>query len=135
MKSNIKNLRIGQLEFGPCTYLKDPPKHPGWEIKKWYPNPHYNKKDNFEHVGGGRYRYKAEDYISHYYVYENTFKIKECCYSIACWRWDEHEGMYELSVVGNRLLDINDDGLRQAFWQLYEYGEQMLNERDCEEED
>lgn len=115
--------RFGTLSFGLCSYLGKYPEVPGWEICRYYPNYLYGKEDEYTYIGAGRYQSKGHP---NHYVSEGCFKHKESCYTIASWQWDEHEGIYELKVCCNRLLDLDEEE-RKMFWEVYEYGEKIIN--------
>lgn len=130
MKNNIRNKRIGWLEFSPSTYICKPPEHPSWEIKMWYPNFYYGKKDQYEYVGDGMY---ADPEYHNHRIHESCFKGKECCYTLGSFRWDDHEGIYEFQFCGDRPLQLSKEN-REVFWELLEYGEDMLNSYDEEDD-
>ena len=133
MRKDIKNLRIGSLEFGPSTYLCKPPKNPSWEIKFWYPNSYYGRKNEFTYAGDGMYRDSRSEY-SYLRVHESCFKHPESCYTLGSFEWDEHEGFYEFHFCADRPMDLSEENW-EPFRKLLIYGNEMLNQYDEEDGD
>lgn len=131
MDKNIKPLRIGDLEFGPCTYLCEPPKNPSWEIKMWYPNFYYGKKDQYEYDGDGMY---IDPGFRAHRIHESCFKSKECCYTLGSFRWDNHEKFYEFQFCCDRPMCLSEENW-EPFRKLLIYGNEMLNKYDEEDGD
>ena len=123
MNKNIKPLRIGNLEFGPSTYICKPPEHPSWEIKMWYPNFYYGKKDQYKYDGDGMY---INPECPYHRIHESCFKHSESCYTLGSFRWDDHEQFYEFQFCGDRPMELKKEN-REPFWELLVYGNKMLN--------
>lgn len=119
--------RIGNLAVGKCSYLGNEPEIPSYEIVKYYPNCHYGKKDEYEYVEGGMYKKKGAP--NNWLVHENCFTHPESCFTVAIWRWDKHEEIYQLESVGKRLNDLIGEE-RNLFWELYDWGENFLKEKE-----
>lgn len=82
------------------TVLGDNKKY--YEIVAWYPNPDYNKQDEYLPLGGDVYRSKE---YPNWVVHGNScFTMKELCYTICYW---DKSG--ELKIVGSRILDEGVD--------------------------
>ena len=118
----IKNLRIGNLEFRKASYLLEEPENPAYSIDMWIPNPHYGKE--LEYIKKGSQYYPKEN--SHYSIHESCFKYPECCYSLGSFEYDKHERYYEFHVCGDRPIDMPKE-CRDDFWKLLEYGNKELN--------
>lgn len=131
MDKNIKPLRIGDLEFGPCTYLCEPPKNPSWEIKMWYPNFYYGKKDQYEYEGNGMY---IDPKFRAHRIHESCFKHPESCYTLGSFRYIEKEDFYEFQFCGKRPMDLKPEN-REPFWELLVYGNYVLNEKIYEDDE
>lgn len=131
MRKTINKLRIGVLEFGPSTYLCKPPKNPSWEIRFWYPNSYYGKKDEFESVGDGMYIHKHSD-SDWWRVHESCFKHPESCYTLGSFEWDDREEFYEFHFCGSRPMDLKEEHW-ESFRELLIYGNEMLNSNDEDE--
>lgn len=121
--------RMGNLAMSKCSYLGNEPEIPSYEIVKYYPNHYYGRKDDFEPVGGGMYKEKGSD--GGWRVHEACFKYPESCFSVAIWRWDKHEEIYQLESVGKRLNELVGEE-RKLFWDLYDWGEKFLEEKEKE---
>lgn len=120
---NIKSKRIGNLMFRKATYLGQEPEFPSWHIDYFYPNPYYSKER--EYTKEGDYYTKDIHNPCSIRVHKDCFKHKESCYAIACFIRDK-EGYYELSFVGNRPLNLNEEELKD-FWKMVKYGYKELN--------
>ena len=116
------NLRIKNLSFNPCGYLGDKPEKYSWAIDYWYPNPYYNKENDFIKEGD-HYLYPDPPKCR---VHKSCFKNKECRYTIATFDYDSHEDFYELHFCMDRPLSLNDEE-RDIFWKLIKYGNDELN--------
>lgn len=113
MKKRIKN-----LEFREASYLCKPPDHIGYHIDKWEPNGYYQRESKFTKVDSDFYCYPDHPNCK---VHKNCFKYPETSYAIASFRYNEHEGCYELEFVGDRPMNLNEEE-RKIFWKLLEYG-------------
>lgn len=121
--------RIGSLEFRKAIYIGEEPEHPSYHIDRWYPNPDYGRES--EYIKDGNW-YRHPDY-QNYRKHKDCFKHPESCYTIASFVWDEHEGIYELHFVGDRPIELQKDE-RDVFWEIYEYGEKVMNSKNYEED-
>lgn len=100
---NTEKYRIKNLEFRPCTYIGELPKHISFEIVKYYPNDYYGTEDNYEK--DGNYYYDS----SHIFrIHESCFKSKENCYTILIFRYSETSQDYVAEFVSDRYLDLDD---------------------------
>lgn len=100
----METYRIKNLEFKPCTYIGELPKHISFEIVKYYPNSYYGTESNFEKQG--------EFYLDGTHsirVHKSCFKSKENCYTILIFRYNEYNDDYIAEFVSDRYLDLNDD--------------------------
>lgn len=100
----METYRIKNLEFKPCTYIGELPKHISFEIVKYYPNSYYGAEANFEKEG--------EFYLDGTHsirVHKSCFKSKENCYTILIFRYNKHDNDYTAEFVSDRYLDLNDD--------------------------
>ena len=119
---NIESKRLGNLMFGKATYLGEEPEFPSWHIDFFYPNPCYGKES--EYIKEGDYYKDARKPFPVRY-HKDCFKHKESCYSIASFIRDR-EGFYELSFIGDRPLNLNEEDI-EDFWELVRYGNEKLN--------
>lgn len=120
---SIKDKRIGNLMFRKATYLCEESEFPSWCIDFFYPNPNYDKESKYTKEGD----YYVKDIHNSFSIryHKDCFKHKESCYSIASFRRDK-EGYYELSFIGDRPLNLNEEELKN-FWELVKYGYKELN--------
>ena len=125
---NIESKRIGNLMFRKATYLGEEPEFPSWHIDFFYPNPHYGKES--EYIKEGDY-YKDTQKPFPVRYHKSCFKHKESCYSIASFIRDR-EGFYELSFIGDRPLNLNEEDI-EDFWELVRYGNEELNKLNNED--
>jgi len=72
------------------------------EIVAWYPNPDYNKQN--EYISLGNEVYRSKEYPNWIIHGSACFTMKELCYTI-CY-WDKNG---ELKIVGSRILDDGVD--------------------------
>lgn len=121
--------RMGNLAMGKCSYLGNEPEIPSYEIVKYYPNCYYGRKDEFEPIGGGMYKEKGTS--GDWRVHESCFVHPDSCFTVAIWRWDKHEEIYQLESVGKRLNELVGEE-RKIFWDLYDWGEKFLEEKEKE---
>lgn len=126
--SKINNLRIGNIEFRPASYLGNTPEFPDWHIDFWYKNPQYGKESGYTRIGD-YYVKKDELYPVRYH--KSCFKNKETCYSVASLSRD-NEGYYELHFIGDRPLNLSDKDLKD-FWEVVKYGYKELNKLNNED--
>ena len=119
----IKPKRIGNLMFRKATYLGKEPEFPSWHIDFFYPNSYYGKENKYTKEGD--YYVKDTNTPSSIRIHKNCFKHKESCYTTARFSRDK-EGFYELSFIGDRPLNLNEEELKD-FWKLVKYGYQELN--------
>lgn len=97
-----------------------------YEIVAWYPNPDYNKQDEYHPLGGDVYRSKK---YPNWVVHGNScFTMKELCYTICYW---DKSG--ELKIVGSRILDEGVDWI--ALKELLKEGFENTRELLCFERD
>lgn len=113
-------IRINNLEFKKCDYLVFEPEHVSYEIVKWEPNTYYNKESLFKKDGN----YYISN-IGNFRIHQSCFKNKETCYTIAIYKYDDHENTYNLEFIGNRPLDLDDDEW-MIFKKLLEKGTEFL---------
>lgn len=73
-----------------------------YEIVAWYPNPDYNKQDEYIPLGGDVYR--SKEYPNCVVHGNSCFTMKELCYTICYW-----DTSGELIIVGSRILDEGVD--------------------------
>lgn len=132
MKNDIKNLRIGDLEFGPCTYICKPPENPSWEIKMWYPNYYYGKKSEYVYAGDGMYKDPNSAFC--HKIHESCFKHPESCYTLGTFKWDTHEEFYEFQFCGDRPMSLSEENW-EPFRKLLIYGNETLNGEEEEDGD
>ena len=97
-----------------------------YEIVTWYPNPDYNKQDEFIPLGGDVYR--SKEYPNWVVHCNSCFTMKELCYTI-CY-WDKNG---ELKIVGSRILDEGVDWI--ALKELLKEGFENTRELLCSERD
>ena len=121
--------RIGSIGFRKATYIGEEPEHPSYHIDRWHPNPDYGREN--EYIKDGDW-YRHPDFHN-YMKHKDCFKHPESCYAIARFVWDDHEEIYELHFVGDRPSELNKDE-RDVFWEIYEYGEKVLNRNNYEED-
>lgn len=131
----MKSKRISNLEIRPTTYLlpkENWPKNPSWSIDYWYPNAYYGHESEY---------IRSESDPDWYYlsnskycrIHKDCFKNPQSCFSIASFRYDNHEGLYELSFIGDRPVQLTKEE-RDIFWELIKYGYDNLNkESDYDE--
>lgn len=118
----IENKRINNLIFRPAIYLIKPPKNPAWTIDKYVPNEYYGNENKY--IKEGNF-YISPDTPNHK-IHKNCFKNKEYCFSIASFEYNESKNIYELVLVGDRVLDLdNKEWLDYA--KLITYGNEQLN--------
>lgn len=97
-----------------------------YEIVAWYPNPDYNKQDEYIFLGGDVYCSKE---YPNWVVHGNScFTMKELCYTLCYW---DKSG--ELKIVGSRILDEGVDWI--ALKELLKEGFENTRELLCSERD
>lgn len=138
-KPYVPNFRSGDLEFRSSFPLfsrikgKDPERY--YEIVKWEVNGYYGRESEYErYTEGGRTWYCTPG-LGFCKIDEGCFKNPESCYTIAFFRYDEHEGCYDLESVGERIVGVA--GL-VMFKDVLEYGFEglrKLRETERENED
>lgn len=97
-----------------------------YEIVAWYPNPDYNKQDEYIPLGGDVYRSKE---YPNWIIHGNScFTMKELCYTICYW-----DKTGELKMVGSRILDEGVDWI--ALKELLKEGFENTRELLCFERD
>lgn len=97
-----------------------------YEIVVWYPNPNYNKQD--EYISLGNEVYHSKEYPNWVVLGKSSFTMKELCYTI-CY-WDKNG---ELKIVGSRILDDGVDWI--ALQELLKEGFENTRELLCLERD
>ena len=97
-----------------------------FNVYMYHPNPYYGRESEF--IKEGDY-YRPNDSETYRFVsiHKDCFKHKESCYTIAIFKYDDHEDFWELNFVGDRPLDLNDQE-KQDFWKVIEIGYKYLNE-------
>lgn len=113
-------IRINDLEFKKCSYFGIEPEYVSYEIVKWEPNTYYNKESLFKKDGN----YYISD-IGNFRIHKSCFKNKETCYSIAIYKYDDYENIYNIEFVDNRPLDLSDNEWI-TFKKLLEKGAEFL---------
>ena len=114
----VKPLRIGNIEFrwGGCNEC--------YEVVRWYPNPYYGHKDEYEDCGGGSYHKK--DGPANCYISETCFEHPESCLVLAFFDV-RHEGEnVDLRFVGSRPLALCEDEF-DAVMKCVRYGYKKLS--------
>lgn len=93
-----------------------------YEIVVWYPNPDYNKQD--EYISLGNEMYRSKEYPNWVVHGNSCFTMKELCYTI-CY-WDESG---ELKIVGSRILDEGVDwiALKELLKDGFERTKELLS--------
>lgn len=130
----IKNKRIGNLEFRKATYLGEEPNHPTYQILMWQPNKYYGHDDDYPESETDPDFRIYPDYPQ-CRIHKSCFKHPETCFAIAGFEYDSHEPCYELRFVGSRPVECLDTPeLREIFWELIKYGDKQLTTY-LEEED
>ena len=93
-----------------------------YEIVAWYPNPNYNKQDEYIPLGGDVYRSKEHpNWIVHG---KSCLTIKELCDTICYW---DKSG--ELKIVGSRILDEGVDwiALKELLKEGFERTKELIS--------
>ena len=124
----IPSNRIDNLEFRTATYLLPKEKWPnpiGYCIQHWYPNTYYGRDNEFPEDPNDPDFRLYPDYPN-CRVHKSCFKHPQSTCVIAFFDYNEHEGYYEFSFVGDRPLDLTEKE-RKDFWTLIEYGFKQLN--------
>ena len=132
----IASKRIDNLEFAVSSYLLPKtalPEHVGFSINKYYQNPYYGKENEYKKEGEFYTRLEEGPYGCRTCIHENCFKNPESPYVIASWDWDDEDGYYNFEFVDNRPLQLNEDE-RKIFWELLEYGFDILRDNDNDNE-
>ena len=133
----IKNKRIKDLEFRPSSYLlpkEEYPENASWDIILWYPNNYYGRDNEFPEDQLDK-SYRIDPKYPGHRIHKSCFKGKECCFTLASFDYDKHEGFYELHFCLDRPIEYLDTlEKREAFWNLLEYGNKQLNNSRNEEE-
>lgn len=124
---DIKEKRIGVLMFRKASYLCEEPEYPSWDIEMFYPNQNYGKENEYNVDETGEWYYKDNPHVR---THKSCFKYKECCYTIASFNYDSHEGFYELHFICDRPICLNEEE-QKIFWELFKYGNSQLNHKDC----
>ena len=93
-----------------------------YEIVAWYPNPDYNKQD--EYISLGNEVYRSKEYPNWIVHGNSCFTMKELCYTI-CY-WDKNG---ELKIVGSRILDEGVDwiALKELLKEGFERTKELLS--------
>ena len=125
------NIRINSIGAEPVAYLSkrfEKPKHE-CAIVKYHPNRYYGELENYINNGWedcGEF-VKSKDYKGTVSISKECFKNKESSYVIAFLRYNEKEGVAELTSVGDRLLYIEEED-RKDFWEVYKIADRKLLE-------
>lgn len=138
MKIMTSSKRICELEFRPASYLLPKekwPENPSWSIVLWYPNPYYEREEEFpESPLDNSYRTDPK-YFNHR-IHKSCFKDPETCFTIASFNYDSHEDFYELHFCLDRPIEyLNTPEKREIFWELIQYGNEQLNKSKENEEE
>ena len=99
-----------------------------YEIVAWYPNPDYNKQD--EYISLGNEVYRSKEYPNWMVHGNSCFTMKELCYTICYW---DKSG--ELKIVGSRILDEGVDwiALKELLKEGFERTKELLSiEKDSD---
>ena len=99
-----------------------------FEIVAWYPNPDYNKQD--EYISLGNEMYRSKEYPNWIVHGTNCFTMKELCYTICYWYENG-----ELKIVGSRILDDDVDWitLKELLKEGFERTKELLSiEKDSD---
>jgi hypothetical protein len=116
-------IRINNIEFKEYTSTKKD--KPLYEIVKWYPNPYYNKEQEYKdngYVDNGNFL--KNDLHS---IQKSLFNNRESCYVIAF--VEQGNESWELRSVGERLVDLTKEE-QDNFFNVYIWGQKKLNEME-----
>lgn len=131
----INNKRIGDLEFRPASYLlpkEKYPENPSYDIILWYPNNYYGRDDEFPESPVDT-SFRIDPKYPGHRIHKSCFKNPETCFTIASFNYDDHEQFYELHFCLDRPIEyLNTIGKREIFWDLLNYGNEQLNNRENE---
>ena len=125
----IEKYRINDIEFRATKSFVDNTVY-YYEIVKWYDNPWYKKENDFE-KRGDRYVHKEYNFFG---VEEKTFRIKECCYTLAIFRNRDGEMEPDLTTVGDRVAKLEDNEIMD-FFTIMRYGFDKIISENREKED
>lgn len=77
-----------------------------YEVVKWFPNPMYDKKDEYRvenELGEVEYVKNGVNYS------ESCFKHPESCFVVSFVDWNAHENWWEVREVGTRPFEMNEN--------------------------
>lgn len=106
-------IRINNIECRKYTATKTDDIH--YEIIKWEPNEYFGqeeelRKEGYEDSFGGDFLVKNGHNIQ-----KTFFSTPEYCFTIASLRLNRREPCVYLESVGSRLLDLNEDEIKDFF--------------------
>lgn len=101
-----------------------------YEIVRYFPNTYYGSEE--ELIKEGYVKTVFGDGLmdfalsrSHHTVHGSCFADKESCCVIAVLDYDEDGGCCDLTTIGPRVLNLNEEE-RKAFFDVYKFAEEMI---------
>lgn len=124
-------VRINNIGAEQTVYLSKKPEGAEYEVSivKYHPNRYYGELENYINNGwvdcGDFVRDK--DHKGSVSISKKCFEGKETNYVLAFLKYNNKEGVTQLTSVGDRLLYIEEED-KKDFWEVYKIADRKLLE-------
>lgn len=103
-----------------------------WNIDYFYDNYLYGREDEFP-IDPSDPNFRIDPEHPNHRIHKAGFEGKELSFTIAHFLYDNHEPYWEVHFIGNRPIEnLTTPEMREAFWELLKYGDEMLNNEEDE---
>ena len=123
---------INNIGAEPIAYIGKRFEKPKYELSivKYHPNKYYGELENYLKDGwedcGDHVKSTNKPY-NNISIGKECFQNKETNYVIAFLKYNNKEGVAELTSVGDRLLYIEEED-KKDFWEVYKIADRKLTE-------